>query len=134
MRSMETHAAPMAEVRADGRTTRYRCAGSGEPVVLLCDASDPRHGPLLDLLTRGRRVIAPVSDGSDEIAFTDVDRLARFLDGLGLESVPVIGVGRCAGPAAALARTHPARVAKMVLLGERLGDPMRDAERALAAL
>lgn len=125
----------LAEVRADGVTTRYRRAGSGSPVLVLCDANDTRFEALVELLGASRRVIAPLdSTDDDDGARTLVERLASFLDGLGLGPLPVVGVGSSAGPAAALARLHPDRVDRLVLLGEPGADPAHHAEAARAAL
>ena len=76
---------------------------------------------------------AATRDGQGE-AVTGVDRLGDFLDGLGLDAVPVVGVGRGAGPAAALARRHPDRVAKVVLLGLDVGEPEHHVAACLEAL
>lgn len=115
--------AVVCEVRANGETTSYRHAGSGAPVLLLCDATDSRFALLFGALARGGRVIAPAHPCSDDEACLVVDRLAGFLDGLGLASAPVVGAGRAAGPAAAFARLCPDRVSRLVLLGEDVGEP-----------
>lgn len=133
---MQAHedVAPVAEVRADGVTTRYRSAGSGSPVLVLCDASDARFAALVQVLGAGRRVIAPLDSTDDGDARTPVERLASFLDGLGLGPMPVVGAGSAAGPAAALARLYPDRIDRLVLLGEPDADPAGHAETARAAL
>ena len=113
----------LAEVRAAGVTTRYRRAGTGPALLLLCDASDPRFAPLLEALAPSHRVIAPVCGPDDDVACSLLDRLTSFLDGLGLATALVVGVGRSAGPAAALARLHADRVEALVLVGEPDGDP-----------
>ena len=123
-----------AEVRADGVTTRYLRAGSGAPVLLLCDTCDARFDVLVDALATRHRVIAPLEATCVDETRAVVSRLTAFLDGLGLGSMPVVGAGIAAGPAAALARLHPERIGRMVLLGEPEGDAAGHAAAALAAL
>lgn len=120
----------LARVRAGGATTRYRRTGRGRPVLLLCDPADERFEALVERLARGRCVIAP-QEPQDGLR---VERLAGFLDGLGIASAAVIGVGRGAGPAAAFARLRPDRVEGLVLLEGPGGDPAARAEAVLSAL
>ena len=127
-------AAVMAEVRAGGVTTRYWRAGRGSPVLLLCDAADERFEPLLGRLAADYRVIAPVHGIDGPEASFGADRMAGFLDGLGIASAAVIGLGRAAGPASALARLHGERVGRLVLLGLDVGEPERHVDAALEAL
>ena len=124
----------LAEVRAAGTITRYRRAGSGAPVLLLCDVADARFDALFDAIAGSHRVIAPVHGESADEACTAVDCLAAFIEGLGLASVPVVAAGRSAGPAAALARLHPGRVDRLVLLGLDVGEPEQHVAAALRAL
>jgi pimeloyl-ACP methyl ester carboxylesterase len=124
----------MAEVRANGRTTRYRRGGTGSPILLLCDASDDRFGSLFGELAQRFRVIAPVGETDPGVAGAAVDRLADFLDGLGVGSIPVVGVGRAAGPAAAFSRLHPDRCDRLVLLGLDVGEPEHHVAACLEAL
>ena len=125
----------VAEVRADGITTRYRRAGNGAPVLLLCPTYDPRFDALVARLAATHRVVAPLEAIADDETRGIVARLTTFLDGTGLGPVAVIGVDAAAGPAAALARLHPDRITRLVLLGEPDGtEPDDDAARAHAAL
>src|SRR5688500_14253525 len=108
----------VAEVRADGITTRYLRAGNGAPVLLLCATFDPRFDALVNRLAAARRVVAPLEAVAEDETSGIVARLVAFLDGAGLGALPVIGVDCAAGPAAALARLHPDRISQLVLLGE----------------
>lgn len=125
----------VAEVRADGTTTRYLRAGNGAPVLLLCPTFDPRFDALVNRLAATHRVVAPLEAVAEGETSGVVARLIAFLDGSGLGLVPVVGVDAGAGPAAALARLHPDRISQLVLLGEPNGtDEDEDALRAVAAL
>ena len=125
----------VAEVRADGITTRYLRAGNGAPVLLLCATYDPRFDALVSRLAATHRVVAPLEAVADDETLGIVARLCAFLDGIGLTRLPVVGVDCAAGPAAALARLHPDRITQLVLLGEPNGtEPDDDAARAVAAL
>lgn len=125
----------VAEVRADGITTRYLRAGNGTPVLLLCPTYDARFDALVSRLAASHRVVAPLEAVADDETEGIVARLTAFLDGTGLAPVAVIGVDCAAGPAAALARLHPDRVSRLILLGEPNGtEPEADAMKAAAAL
>ena len=126
--------AVVCEVRANGETTRYRRAGTGSAVLLLCCVGDSRFEPLFLELSRRHRVIAPLHPASDDEPGDGIACLAGFFDGLGLATVPVVGVDRCAGPAAAFASRHPERVERLVLLGEDVGAPQGSVTAVLRAL
>lgn len=89
------------EVRIDAQVVRYRRAGTGLPVLVLCD--DGREGLWPELepaLSRAFRLIVP------EIAATDALelRLPPFLEGLGASGVCVVaGPAFCASTADVMA-------------------------------
>ena len=85
LKNAEGHVIGQKEVlRANGETTSYRHAGSGAPVLLLCDATDSRFALLFGALARGGRVIAPAhptvvsTHGSQNLAGSLPDALATL--------------------------------------------------------
>src|SRR5688500_11496233 len=105
---------PRAEVRAHGQVTRYRCGGSGRPVLVLASPAAPAPFPpgFLDALERGHRVIVPEPppEGVDLVEW-----MAHFLEGVGIRRVRIVAADRFCVPALELALLDPDQVACLVL-------------------
>jgi pimeloyl-ACP methyl ester carboxylesterase len=105
-----------AEVRADGRSIRYRSRGSGRPLLALAPSNG--HESLatawIDGLSARFRVIAPDTRGLDGDVAT---WLGCFLEGLGTRDLGVLAAGPFRGPALELALAEPERIARVVLVG-----------------
>jgi len=103
-----------------------KVAGSGPPLVFLHRAGGVVWDPFLDELAARHTVYAAQHPGltdGDEDAISRLDNLGNLVhyycqlfDGLGLESVPVIGHSFGAMVAAELAAKNPERVSKLVLM------------------
>src|SRR5436305_1835501 len=108
------------ETTVDGRPTRYRVAGGGEPLVLVHGLAGSWRWwlPLVDLLRAQRRVhVVQLPRFRQHVAVTDVsDWLGRWADaaGIGPGHVPMLEV--------------PETLAEAMLafLGEELADDSRD--------
>ncbi|GAB2843679.1 alpha/beta fold hydrolase [Actinocorallia aurea] len=124
-----THAATLRELPTDAGVLRYHEAGDGPPLLLL-HGSGPGvtgwrnfSGNLPVLAERFRCLILEfpgfgVSDPTDRHPMLAApDAVTRFLDGLGLDQVDVIGnsMGGIVGLQFALA--HPDRVRRLVTVG-----------------
>lgn len=104
-----------AEVRAAGTTTPYATAGHGAPILLLCSPVGSDRAPLIAALAATGRVVAPFRrppppDGRPPTW------LVPFLDGLGLRSVIVVGVGTWTDAALRFAAAEPERTGRLVLV------------------
>jgi pimeloyl-ACP methyl ester carboxylesterase len=122
----------MDAVSVSGAGITYRQAGSGDPLVLLHGGFgfDSRSWrPQLDGLADGFRVVAwdaPGCGGSDDPPGTFrmadyADRLAGFVDAVGLERPHVLGISFGAALALAFYDRYPARVRSLVLAGGYAG-------------
>jgi hypothetical protein len=104
-----------AEVRARDRVTRYRRAGSGRVVLLLCAAgADAPVWPELEpALVRAARVVMPelAADAADVVA-----HLLAFLEGLGVTDVGVVAADPFCTAALELALRDGGQVARVVLV------------------
>lgn len=124
-----------AEVRAGDRVTRYRRAGTGRVVLVLCPAeadTDPPLWPeLAPALARGARVVTPelAHDAPDVVA-----RLLGFLEGLGAADVGVVATGSFRAAALALARRDGGPVARVVLVPAVPDDGEGDEGRTTAVV
>ena len=123
--SLPSRAAPdaWAEVRACDRVTRYRRAGAGRVVLLLCAAgTDDALWPELEpALARAARVVMPEldADAADVVA-----HLLAFLEGLGVTDVGVIAADPFCTVALELALRDGGQVARVVLVpGASNGGP-----------
>lgn len=100
--------------------------GSGSPVLYLHQASGPRWDRFVDTLAGQHTVFAPHHPGTGE---TDRDSIYEvpglwdlvliydeILDGLGLDSVPIVGTSYGGMVACEIAAHRPERVSKLVLL------------------
>lgn len=118
-------------VNADGITTAYLEAGSGEPVLML-HGSGPgvsatanwqlNIGPLSDRF----HVLAPdivgfgATERPDDIVYslrTWTDHVWAFLDATGIERTAIVGNSLGGRIALQMATDHPDRISRMVLMG-----------------
>jgi pimeloyl-ACP methyl ester carboxylesterase len=126
--------APASSIVVNGTAVELIERGRGRPILFLHPhiGLDPKT-PVLDLLARDGRVIAPSHPGfghSERPAgMTTIDDLAYFyldlMDERDLRDVVVVGVSLGAWIAAAIAVKSTARIARLVLanpVGIRVGD------------
>ena len=114
-----------APVAGDGLSPRVGVAGEGPALLLIGGlwTQAPMFDPLLPLLD-GFRTIAFDPPGIGETALPEhpysIQRLARFatgvLDALGVDRAHVLGVSLGGAVAQQLARSHPDRVERLVLV------------------
>jgi len=94
-------------VDVEGTAIRYLETGEGAPLVHLVEPGALRPGPAHALLAARFRVLVMEVPPSGH--------LARAIDRLGLEAVPLLATGRAASAAAELALSAPARVRALAL-------------------
>ena len=109
--------------------TRYTRAGSGDPVVILAEASGLRP-VLMAPLSRQFRVMAPelcepAQTSAEDEELSIVDRVTGFVDCLGLSEVSLVADERFGAAAIALALAEPERVRSVavLLMGSRDAAP-----------
>jgi pimeloyl-ACP methyl ester carboxylesterase len=103
------------EVQARGQVIRYRCTGSGRPLLFL-HCGSPLEGTyqeLLAALERRHRVIVPEPPPADADLTAWLD---AFLEGLGGTDVRILAIDRLCLPASELALTGPDDIARLVLI------------------
>jgi pimeloyl-ACP methyl ester carboxylesterase len=112
------------DVDVNGQTLRVFEAGNGEPVLFLHGAGGANWYPLLEILAKTRRVIAPEHPGFgrskipawlmsvSDLAFFYLD----FLDALDLEDVHLVGHSLGGWTAAEIAIRNTSRVKSLSLL------------------
>lgn len=118
-------------VNAGGLETNYHDQGEGPP-VLFVHGSGPgvsayaNWRPVMPLLARGRRVLAPDMAG---FGYTErkpgttytlelwVAQLVEFLDALSIEKTDLVGNSFGGAVALAMAIRYPSRVRRLVLMG-----------------
>jgi hypothetical protein len=110
-----------SEVRANDQVIRYRRCGAGPNVLVLrADHHDDEAGrALLDALAAQFRLLIP------ELPATGAElgeRLALFLDGLGVADVAVLAYGNLCLPALELALLGGEQVARLALVADGPGD------------
>lgn len=123
---MATPTTETVPVRHCDFEAKVKVAGSGSPVVYLHTAGGPRWDAFLDALAEEHTVYAPDHPGTGETdrdSIHQVDTLwdlvlvyDELLDGLGLQSVPVVGSSFGGMMACELAALRPERVSKLVLI------------------
>jgi hypothetical protein len=104
-----------AEVRARGQVMRYRRAGAGAVVLVLCAAGavDAVWPELLDLLPQHARLVVPeLPAGIESVA----GWLSDFIEGLGLVNASVLAAGACCLPALELAFLAADQVSRLLLV------------------
>lgn len=109
-----------------GRRTHYLERGAGEPVVLIhgCNLDASTWIANLDALAARFRVLAPDLWGQGYSTRGPLDwgyplfgeQILALLDALGIARASLVGHSMGAGTAAWLARRHPERVARLVLV------------------
>ena len=115
------------QVDAAGHTWKFYDGGRGAPVVLVHGFSGSKENwlPTARVLTDARRVVIPDLAGwneSSRLADADyaiipqVERLASFLDELGLRRVHLVGHSMGGHIAGVFAARYPARVESLVLV------------------
>ncbi|MFL5965912.1 MAG: alpha/beta fold hydrolase [Gaiellaceae bacterium] len=108
------------ETTVDGRPTRYRVAGGGEPLVLVHGLAGSWRWwlPLVDLLRAQRRVhVVQLPRFRQHVAVTDVSGwLGRWADAAGIGRADVAGHSLGGFFAAQLAARQPRRVRRLVLV------------------
>jgi pimeloyl-ACP methyl ester carboxylesterase len=122
-----------ASLHASGWETWYTRAGSGAPVVLLADLTNPAEARLFLALARSHRVLAPerpapvtlrasadaVSEQESAVAFDPPSWLRDFVDGLGVVPVTLVVTDTSLAAAAfQLALADCARVGRLILLND----------------
>ena len=124
---MTTAASSLAttSVELSGLPLAYAEAGSGDPLLVLPHETGTMSGAeFRELLSAGRRVIAPTLPGWDGTErhewMTSVRDMAAllhlFLDKLGVDRLDVVGLGFGGWIAAEMATTNQARFAHLVLV------------------
>lgn len=113
-------------IPVDGIRYYYEVHGEGEPLLLLHGGlgSFDMFAPILPALAEGRQVIGVDlhGHGRTQLAGREIDpvregaNLARLLDELGYAAVDVAGYSMGAGAAFQLARQHPEKVRRLVLV------------------
>jgi Predicted hydrolases or acyltransferases (alpha/beta hydrolase superfamily) len=121
--------APTRFVETRGTRFAYRWIGEPSGVPLIClqhfsgtlDGWDPR---VIDGLARGRRVLLFDNAGVGQSSGTTPDNVAqmaldaeRFISGLGLETIDLLGYSLGGMVAQQLAASHPQTVRKVMLVG-----------------
>ena len=109
------------EVRARGQVIRYRCAGTGRPVLFL-HSGDAAHRPwpeLLAALVKGHRVILPEPPPADADVTAWLD---AFLEGLGSTGVRILAADRFCLPSLGLALAETDLISRLVFLADQRGD------------
>lgn len=104
-----------AEVRAHDQVMRYRRAGAGRPLLVLCPALDPDAlWPELETSLAGKfRVLTPdVPAACDDVA----SWLAGFLEGVGLDRAALVAADGCCLAALELALLGCDQVERLVLV------------------
>lgn len=137
-----------ATVEAGGYRTRYLEQGEGEPVVLLHGSgpgvsADSNWSRTIPALARRFRVLAPEmvgfgdTDRAEGLRYTMrtwVDHVVAFLDALQIPRAGIVGNSLGGMVTLLLARHHPDRVRRMVLMGSPgVGVRMTEGLRALRA-
>ena len=117
----------LREVAVDGLRWSYLDGGRGEVILFVhgFGADKYRFGPLMPGLSRTRRVVAPDLPGFGEstrsttLAYdipSQVARLARFADALGLERFHLVGLSMGGYVSAYYAAEYPQRVLSLALI------------------
>ncbi|WP_336966470.1 alpha/beta hydrolase [Sphingobium aquiterrae] len=119
------------DVVADGIRTNFHDEGVGKPVLLI-HGSGPgvsawaNWRPILPVLSRSRRVIAPdmvgfgFTERPEGIVYnleTWLRQILSFIDELGIEQADIVGNSFGGALSLALAIRHPDRVRRLVLMG-----------------
>jgi pimeloyl-ACP methyl ester carboxylesterase len=136
-------------VDAAGYRTAYVETGTGEPVLLLHSA-DPgvngvreyRHN--FEALSKHFRVIAPdfigfgntapLAKQPPSLSQTYVDHVLAFMDALGIERAHLVGNSRGGLISIAIAKDHPERSGRIILLGNAGGGVSKEYMEKQAAL
>ena len=128
-----------ASVCADGITTPYLRAGTGDVVVLLGDSFlRPVADPLITALATTHRVVIPdvphASSSDTRPAQSFSSWLRSFRDGLGAAEVSVVARDDFALSALAFALTDAGRTTRLVLGFRDAPDPFNDGDALVERL
>ena len=116
MQSSTTHpSGTLAEVRAHDQVMRYHRAGAGRPLVLLRSAATPESlWPELEeqLVARFRVLTPELPPDCEDVAAWVKD----FLEGVGLDRVPLVAADPCCLSALELALLGADQIERLVLV------------------
>lgn len=119
-----------SEVRAAGRSVRYRRTGTGRPVLLIAPpggAGDPWAG-LAEALAAGHRVLVPELPSDCHALAPD---LSLLLEGIGARDLSIVVVGMSAAAALEVVLRDADRIARLVVIAD--SDGPEDLEGTLAS-
>ncbi|MGH7764871.1 MAG: alpha/beta fold hydrolase [Candidatus Dormibacteraceae bacterium] len=115
-------------VKLNGAQIHYERAGSGHPVIFLHEgiADSRMWEPQVAAMAEHFDVICPDSRGFGKselplMEWSPVDDLLALIDELGLKPAHLVGASMGSALAIDFALDHPARIAKLVLVGSGIG-------------